>query len=437
MSANNFDDLDNEFNIEMFSTEDQRYDVEDDNLLLSDPDLEHQFNNDSAVPNEQEDTQTTEAQPGQLEKKKKKKRRRNRNDQFELAVIGDSNLKGCDQYLDGILFKLATKWKNGQHRLTHALNEITQLKNIRTIVISALQNLINDQGIQHWSETVTNFVLRIATFATKRSDVEFVVLAPFLRVKRENHGPLLKPITQQMMREFSAVPNVRVFDGFSASVEDLKPDGVHLNKQGQERLFEVVQQCLQTDWTLSQNSRQAEVAQQVRSGARSEFPDLRQFLDHRNAPLMPAARSRSRSPRYNSQNPNIQSLAQYRSRSPRQQLRRSPSPVRYRSRSRPQRSNHERHHSGPVRRYQSRSQSPVINEIARLDQAHLRVFGRYPDMQDYFLHRLNNVRQPPRSVSGPNGMQPSIGHQPRRPPSGPGRRQLSNNDLRHRLNPHY
>ena len=137
------------------------------------------------------------------------------------------------------------------------------------------------------------------------------------------------------------------------------------------------------------------------------------------------------------QNQTTQSRAQYRSRSPGQQLRRSPSPVRYRSRSRPQRSNHERHHSGPVRRYQSRSQSPVINEIARLDQAHLRVFGRYPDMQDYFLHRLNNVRQPPRSVSGPNGMQPSIGHQPRRPPSGPGRRQLSNNDLRHRLNPHY
>ena len=428
MSANNFDNLDNEFNIDMFSTEDQRYDVEDDNLLLSDPELENQLNNSGNYNNPddgEEDAQTIEASQNE---KKKKKRRRNKNEQFEFAVIGDSNLRGCDQYLNGILFKLATKLKDGQHRLTHALNEVTQLKNVRIIVISALQNIINDEGIHRWSATVTKFVLRIATFATKRPDVEFVVLAPFLRIKRENHRPLLEPITQQMKREFSAVPNVRIFDGFSASMEDLKTDGVHLNKKSQEHLFEVIQQCLQTDWT--------QVPKQVQSGARSDFPDLRQFLDHRNAPLMPAARSRSRSPRYNSQIQNTQSRLQYRSQSPRQQLRRSPSSARNQSRSRPQRSDNERRYSGPVRRSGSRSRSPLINEIARLDQAHLRVFGWYPDMQDYFLHRQNNVRQPRRSVSGPNGMLPLVGHQPQRPPSSPGRRQLSNNDLRHRLN-HY
>ena len=433
MSAN-FDTLDNEFNIDMFSTEDQRYDVEDDNLLLSDPELEEQLNESSAnnnVNNEQEGAQMIEAQPGQPEKKKKK-RRSHRNDQFEFAVIGDSNMKGCDQYLEGVLFKLATKLKNGQNRLTHALNEVTQLKNVRTVIISALQNIINDEGIHRWSETVTNYVLRILTFATKRSDVQFVVLAPFLRIKRENHHPLLEPITQQMKREFSAVPNVRVCDRFSASLEDLKPDGVHLNKKSQERLFEIVQQCLQTDWTLPQS--QAEVAEQTRSGVRSDFPDLRQFLDHRNAPLMPAARSHSRSPRYNRQNQTTQSCSQYCSQ--RQQLRRSPSPPRNQSRSRPQRSDNERRYSSPVQRSGSRSRSPLINEIARLDQAHLRVFGWYPDMQDYFLHRHNNVRQPRRSVSGPNGMLPLVGHQPQRPPSSPGRRQLSNNDLRHRLN-HY
>jgi hypothetical protein len=74
MSANNFENLDYEFNVDMFNTEDQRYGVEDDNLLLSDPELEEQLNGSSAdnnVNNKQEDAQTTEAQPGQPEKKKK------------------------------------------------------------------------------------------------------------------------------------------------------------------------------------------------------------------------------------------------------------------------------------------------------------------------------------------------------------------------------
>ncbi len=187
----------------------ENFDALDDNLLLSDPQLEEQLNHDSTnEDNEQEDVQATEVNHSL---KKKKKRRNKKNDQYELAVIGDSNLKGCDQYLDGVFFKLATKLKNGDHRFTHALNEITQLKNIRTVVISALQNIISDEGIHRWSATVTKFVLRISTFATKRSDVQFVILAPFLQIRREDHSQLLKPITQQLQREFSAVPNVQLF----------------------------------------------------------------------------------------------------------------------------------------------------------------------------------------------------------------------------------
>jgi hypothetical protein len=141
----------------------ENFDALDDNLLLSDPQLEEQLNHDSTnEDNEQEDVQATEVNHSL----KKKKRRNKKNDQYELAVIGDSNLKGCDQYLDGVFFKLATKLKNGDHRFTHALNEITQLKNIRTVVISALQNIISDEGIHRWSATVTKFVLRISTFAT-------------------------------------------------------------------------------------------------------------------------------------------------------------------------------------------------------------------------------------------------------------------------------
>ena len=415
MSANNFNTLDEEFNEEMFNAEQHTYKAIDDSLLLSDPELERQLggSDNNNANNKEEDVQMSEASPPE---KKKKKRRNNKNDQFKLAVIGDSNLKSCDQYLEGILFKLATKLKDGQHRLTHALNEITQLKNVQTVVISALQNIVSDEGVHRWSSTVTKFVLRISTFATKRSDIHFVILAPFLRIRRENHGPLIKPITQQLRREFSAVPNVHVFDGFSASVEDLKPDGVHLKEESRERLFAVVQQCLQKDWTLP--------PPQNPSGACSEFSDLRRFLAHRNAPIRPPNRSRSRSPRFDNRNRAPPSHVPQRSRSP----------LRYQAQSRPQRSQDERRYSGPVRRSRSRSRSPIINTIARLDRAHYEMFGRYPNMEDYFPHRQNNNEsRPPLSASGPGRRLLSLDYRPPRSPSGPGRRQLSSNDLRHHL----
>jgi hypothetical protein len=86
MSTNNFNNFDNEFNIDMFSTEDQRYGVEDDNLLLSDPELEEQLNGSSAdnnVNNEQK-------MPKRLKRNPVNLRRRRRSDE-ETRMIS-SNL---------------------------------------------------------------------------------------------------------------------------------------------------------------------------------------------------------------------------------------------------------------------------------------------------------------------------------------------------------
>jgi len=430
MSERNFDTLDQEFNDDIFGTVEQYHTVDDD-LLLSDPGLEQQFSQDNSNNNNAKEEEEQE-EPQELEmrqlNKKKRKRRNNKKSHYESAVIGDSNLRGCDQYLDGVLFKLATKLKDGQHRLTHALNEVSQLKNIKTVVISALQNIINDEGIHRWSATVTKFVLRISTFATKRSDIQFIVIAPFLRIQHEDHGPLLTPITQQMRREFSAVRNVYVSDRFSASVEDLRPDGVHLNQASQERLFDILQQCFQMDWALPQNnSRQTESRRPVCSGAGSGFPDLRQFLSHRDASNQGHTPSRSRLPQVQSEDGNSTPLSrtQHRSRSPRHISRQSHSCV--------QRSEVERHHSSPVRR--SRSRSPLINTIARYERAHLEMFGRYPNMESYFAHRQNNESTRMRSVSGPNRMQLSLTFLPPRQPSRPRERQLVLPDLRYRLYP--
>ena len=81
MSENNFDNLDQDFNVDMFSNEEQRYDVEDGNLLLTDPELEDQLNDSSANNNakdQQEDDQTIKA--GQ-------RRRRGNNDTTRMIDL--------------------------------------------------------------------------------------------------------------------------------------------------------------------------------------------------------------------------------------------------------------------------------------------------------------------------------------------------------------
>ena len=163
-------------------------------------------------------------------KKKRKQKKKNRNDRFKCALIGNSNFKKSEQFLEGVIYQKATCLNNKEASggLADALNFVVQLNNVKTVVISALQNAVNDEGILDWKRTVTKYVLMISTAATRRPDVNFIVLGPFLRTQKSNHGPLLGPMLDQLQKEFGPVKNVHVDSSFRVSTGDLQSDGVHL-----------------------------------------------------------------------------------------------------------------------------------------------------------------------------------------------------------------
>jgi hypothetical protein len=78
----------------------------------------------------------------------------------------------------------------------------------------------------------------------------------------------------------------------------------------------------------------------------------------------------------------------------------------------------------------------LVNHIARFENAHYAMFGTYPSQERYFEHR-----KPNRSESRPNCPVPSPNRarlsrdQPSRLSPNLSRRELSYQDLRHRLYP--
>ncbi len=316
------------------------------------------------------------------QKRRRNKKNRNPNNKFEFALVGDSNFKKSGQFLRGVVYRKATclNSKESIGGLADALNFVVHLNNVKLVVVSALQNIINDEGIDDWKRTITKYVLMISTAATKRPDVQFVVLGPFLRTLKSDHGPLLEPMLDQLCTEFGPVKNISVDSFFKVSASDLHQDGVHLRPRSEARLFA----HLKSLFSLS--------TQRPIAGERSQYPDLRSFLQSRSAPLVPASsRSSSRQPSQQRQSRSVE-----RRYSPgvrclqldRQSGRRYSPGVRY---PRSDRRSLERRHSPGVRCSRSpirkQSRSPLVKKIANLDHNFLEMFGKYPDQSIYFAHR--------------------------------------------------
>lgn len=335
-------------------------------------------------------------------KRKRRKKKKNPNHRIQKVLIGDSNFKQCG--LQGVTFRKATclNSKDSNGGLADALNFIVQLKNVETVVVSALQNAINDEGVLDWKKTVTRYVLMISTAATKRPDVQFVVLGPFLRTKKSNHGPLLKPILDQLHKEFEPVKNIHVDSGFRVNSSDLLFDGVHLRPRSEARLFAHVEACFTRDWTVGKRESQSGNLQRSVVNSRSQFSDLRSFLQSRTAPLTPfspkiqSRQSRSVERRHS---PGVRCT---RSRS-RSDERHHSLGVRY---SHSDRRSFERRHSPGVRclrsSSQERSHPSIVKKIENLDECFLEMFGCYPEQHMYFPHREKNNN--PKSLSPRSSM---------------------------------
>ena len=359
-----------------------------------------------------EDEAEEEEGVGKVEKKKRNQKKKNRNNKFQCTLIGDSNFKKSDRFLDGVIYRKATCLNNKESSggLADALNFVVQLTNIKTIVVSALQNAINDEGILDWKRTVTKYVLMISTAATKRPDAHFIVLGPFLRTQKSNHGPLLKPMLDQLLKEFGPVKNIHVDSRFQVSTNDLQYDGVHLRPRSEARLFEHLTTLFAKDWSVAEPEEQGQSFPRSVVGQQSRFSDLRSLIHARNAPLIPPpsrqTRSRPVERRHSQGEPRFQSHSQQVERrnshgvchfqagqrsfercySHGEHHSRSAGCAHSRSRSRSR--SHSRSHS----RARSRSRSPVIKTIEKLDGYFKKVFGVLPNKDMYFPHRNNNSR---------------------------------------------
>lgn len=170
----------------------------------------------------------------------------------QRIVIGDSNLEDCQYFVSDVIFKRATRFSDGKYNLMSCLEEVSNSKDVRTVVISALSNCINDRGIQFWRKTVEDYIGLISHFAKKRQDIKFYILGPFLRTKPEDHRSLLCPIVSNLAKGFKSndCQNVKVNSGFSVNHKELVSDGVHLNLTSKHRLFQHISSLFTRKWDL-------------------------------------------------------------------------------------------------------------------------------------------------------------------------------------------
>lgn len=339
------------------------------------------------------DDEEEEGEEGpQSKKKQRKQKRKNPNDKFLHALVGDSNFKRYEEHLSGVVYRKATCFNNhgSSGGLSDALNFVVHLKNVKIVIISALQNIVNDEGYPNWKKTVTKYVLTISTAAIKRPEVQFIVLGPFLRTQKYNHGPILKPMLEQLQTEFDPVKNVLVDSDFQVSSGDLLRDGVHLRPRSEGRLFAHLKSLFATNRNVEEQG-QANLHRSVpfqKSGHR----DLRAFLNRRTAPLIPPPQHLSRQSRVverqyspgvchsHSGNQLVErhdSLGVCHSHSNRRSLERCHSPG--------------VHCSRPASR--ERSRSPLVKKIEKLDEGFREMFGWFPDQSIYFEHRKRTAAQ--------------------------------------------
>jgi len=223
----------------------------------------------------------------------------------QRVVIGDSNLEECQYFIPDVIYKRATRFSDGKYNLMSCLEEVSNSGDVKTVVVSALSNCLNDKGIKFWRKTVEDYIGLISHFAKKRHDVKFYVLGPFLRTKPEDHCGLISPIISRLAKGFNShnCKNVKVNSGFSVESRELTADGVHLNLTSKHRLFQHVTSLFTRKWDLH--------FPVVNPGKEDEKP-VRKEIPKTSTHNSKGSRRRSKSPQHHSK-----SHCRSRSRSPR------------------------------------------------------------------------------------------------------------------------
>jgi len=174
----------------------------------------------------------------------KKFKKTNKKDFYEKVIIGDSLLNGynCDE----VFYYKATHYKRGANRFVNCLNMASQMKNVKILIISALQSLINTEGLEIYDE----YISKIRKYAEKKPELKIIVLEPLLQMVINGEESDAKLIISEAETELQDLPNVFVETCFKLAKHHLGSRNVY--EKSRQEFFKVINDCFKRDWSLKE-----------------------------------------------------------------------------------------------------------------------------------------------------------------------------------------
>ena len=231
--------------------------------------------------------------PVEIVRTKRRCRKINKKNSYEKVIIGDALLTGYN--CDDVKYYEATHYKRGAHRFVNCLNMASQMKNVKILIISALQSVINTEGVDICDE----YISKIRKLAEKKPEVKIIVLEPLLQMVINGEESEAKLIISQFKTELQDLPNVFIEPCLKLSTHHLGSGNAY--EKSRQLFFKVVDDCFKREWTLKEQQPCSERVSSSRKRHRSPSTDRRdwstEYRSRRSSDQKRSSHQRLTSPR--------------------------------------------------------------------------------------------------------------------------------------------
>ena len=204
-------------------------------------------------------------------KRKRKKKKVGKTQLYQRAVVADHFLEGCENYITGVLYLKVNDPFLERSQFVHGLNVVSQMRNVRTVVISAYQDIMDNEGLDVWSEVMAKHISAIKMAAKRKPTTKFIVLGPRAQINDPGKENLCEAIMTQFKTGFKGIGNIFIEDIFSGKVDA---------EERRKEVFGVVLNCFESEsmFQIQPNSeREQDVS--VSSKLASSEPDVAASLE--------------------------------------------------------------------------------------------------------------------------------------------------------------
>jgi hypothetical protein len=155
----------------------------------------------------------------------------------QRVVVADSFLEGCEHYIKGVLYLKVNDPFLERSKFVHCLNVVSQMKNVKIVVISAFQDLLDNEGLDVWNEIMAKHINVIKTFSKRKPSTKFIVLGPSAQISDPEKASLCKEILTQLKIGFKGIGNIFIDDTFSETGKELQAE------ERRKEVFDTVLNC--------------------------------------------------------------------------------------------------------------------------------------------------------------------------------------------------